>query len=194
MLNEIQDKIEKLAPEDFKDLQAWVMVIEAKRRESLKAKTEVIVDLQSTGELPKPDVVTEEEASKDVESIPNWVNPFTIHSKMYRKGDVVKHNGKVWISTTPILNSWEPGGVGVYENVWKELTIQAVGETSGGESPYGTPDGTKENPLPWEVGKNYTTGQYITLDGVTYMIVQNLTAMAHYRPGGAGLDALYRRV
>lgn len=32
----------------------------------------------------------------------------------------VRHNGKVWLSMVP-NNTWEPGGPGVHDNVWKEV-------------------------------------------------------------------------
>lgn len=34
----------------------------------------------------------------------------------------VRHNNKIWISKVP-NNTWEPGAAGVYENIWKEVTL-----------------------------------------------------------------------
>ena len=34
----------------------------------------------------------------------------------------VRHKGKIWISKVP-NNTWEPGGAGVYDNIWKEVPM-----------------------------------------------------------------------
>lgn len=56
-----------------------------------------------------------------------------LYSKVTMPGDIpdwspgswakdvkVKHKGKTWLSMVD-NNTWEPGSVGVYENIWKEV-------------------------------------------------------------------------
>ena len=47
-------------------------------------------------------------------AIPDWEQPSSTNP--YAKGDKVKHNGKIWISTID-NNVWEPGAYG-----WSEVT------------------------------------------------------------------------
>lgn len=49
-----------------------------------------------------------------------WEQPGPTNA--YRKGDRVWHNGKLWESTYDGLNVWEPGAVGVGEDIWAEVT------------------------------------------------------------------------
>lgn len=49
--------------------------------------------------------------------IPDWEQPSSTNP--YAKGDKVKHNGKIWISTID-NNVWEPGVYG-----WTEVTSDA---------------------------------------------------------------------
>lgn len=48
--------------------------------------------------------------------IPDWVQPEGSHDA-YDKGDKVRHNDKVWVSTYDGKNVWEPGVYG-----WDEVT------------------------------------------------------------------------
>lgn len=51
---------------------------------------------------------------------PEW-KPWDGISKDYQEGAIVKHNGKVWISTFSGQNVWEPGTVG--DQFWKEYAV-----------------------------------------------------------------------
>lgn len=53
----------------------------------------------------------------DPSVIPDWEQPDSTNP--YKKGDRVKHNGKVWESLTD-GNVWEPGAGGS-ESLWKEV-------------------------------------------------------------------------
>ena len=50
----------------------------------------------------------------DPSVIPDWVQPSSTNP--YMKGDKVRHNGKVWVSTVD-NNVWEPGVYG-----WDEVS------------------------------------------------------------------------
>lgn len=52
-----------------------------------------------------------------------WVQPDSTNG--YKKGDRVWHNGRLWESTFDGVNVWEPGVVGVGENIWKDITEEA---------------------------------------------------------------------
>lgn len=51
-------------------------------------------------------------------SYAEWQQPDSTNG--YSNGDLVMHNGKLWQSQVD-NNTWEPGGAGVYENIWKEM-------------------------------------------------------------------------
>lgn len=55
--------------------------------------------------------------------IGEWVQPDSTNG--YKKGDRVWHNGRLWESTFDGANVWEPGIVGVGENIWKDITEEA---------------------------------------------------------------------
>ena len=136
-----------------------------------------------------------------------WKDPGTIHDKMYKPGDIVSHNGKLWVSRHPFLNCWEPGTEGVDDRIWEEYTEPGAepdkGDTPAGDTaqtpekePEPTPaaeDGSQAHPFNWEVGKTYTKGQFITVDGKVYKMAQTHTAVSHYRPG-PGLESIYQPV
>ena len=50
--------------------------------------------------------------------IPEWEQPSSTNP--YAKGDKVRHNGKIWISTVD-NNIWEPGAVGT-EALWSAIS------------------------------------------------------------------------
>lgn len=51
-----------------------------------------------------------------VGEILDWVS-----GTLYSKDTKVNHSGKVWVSMVD-NNSYEPGAIGVYDNIWKEVT------------------------------------------------------------------------
>lgn len=56
-----------------------------------------------------------------------------IAQEWYNYGDVVQHSEKYWIDTLKdMMNTWEPGTIGVDERFWKEITKeQAEGILKG---------------------------------------------------------------
>lgn len=54
--------------------------------------------------------------------IPEW-EPWDGISTDYQTGAVVAHSGKYWQNVlSGMQNTWEPGGVGIDERYWKEIT------------------------------------------------------------------------
>lgn len=70
--------------------------------------------------------------------IPEW-EPWDGISTDYQTGAVVTHNGKYWQNVLDgMQNTWEPGGVGIDERYWKEITYEeAVSILSGEEEENG---------------------------------------------------------
>ena len=97
--------------------------------ESLKKNVELqekrIWKLENPGEEP-------EEPDPGIE-IPIWEPWDGINQDWYSYGDVVQHSEKYWIDTLQkVINTWEPGTVGVDDRYWKEITKeQAEGIVSG---------------------------------------------------------------
>ena len=73
------------------------------------------------------------QAHKIQEHYPPSTATASLYSKVTMPGEIldwvpgswdidvkVYHNGKTWISKVP-NNTWEPGAVGVYDNIWKEV-------------------------------------------------------------------------
>lgn len=51
----------------------------------------------------------------------DWVQPIAGLTDKYQQGAIVRHNGKLWLSTYNGQNVWEPGAVGT-EALWTEYT------------------------------------------------------------------------
>ena len=82
------------------------------KEEMSTLKTEV-AELKGTGETePGPGPET---------TIPKW-KPWDGVSSEYQPGAVVTHNGKYYQNALDIQNTWEPGGEGIDERFWKEIT------------------------------------------------------------------------
>lgn len=184
-LESIKKEIQELLPSDWELLYGWVVSEEPHRRRKEQQKAEVIVELQDDGVLTAPESSTKEEVDKTTNnnSIPEWKNPGTDHTKMYRQGVVVKHNNKLWINNFPYLNSWEPGTTN--SDAWSEYFKPS--KSSSKE------DGSKENPFNWRTGVNYKIGQYVKYNNKIFKLVQNHTSVDHYRPG-PGLESIYQEV
>ena len=107
------------------------------------------------------------------------------------------------------LNSWEPGGDGVYDFIWRDITDEvkrareeaAAPEAeeapveSGESAAVGdvVPDGSAEKPWPFEVGREAVKGQYVTYEGKLFRMAQDHTMVDHYRPG-PGLESIFEPV
>lgn len=50
-----------------------------------------------------------------------WQQPIAGLTDKYQQGAIVRHNGKLWLSTYNGQNVWEPGAVGT-EALWTEYT------------------------------------------------------------------------
>lgn len=111
----LQDDIQALSDDDFRDLKAWIVTTETDRRAAQpameQAQADIVTEPQDAGKLEKPEAATEEQAKEDAAKVPEWQGPGTDHSKMYHYGDVVRFEGKLVRSTHQGLNSWAPNAV-----------------------------------------------------------------------------------
>lgn len=124
----LQDTIQTLTDQEFRDLKAWLVTTETDRRAAQPAveaaQAQIVTELQDAGKLEKPEAVTAEQATEQPATVPVWQDPGTDHSRMYHYGDVVQHNGKLARSTHRGLNHWEPGTLAFDGRIWEDITPQ----------------------------------------------------------------------
>lgn len=88
---------------------------------------EAILKELTTPEQPEEPIdpetpVDPEEPEEPAEPVYDDWKPYDGITKDYKKGAIVKHKGKLWISTFDKQNVWEPGTPGIDERYWKEYT------------------------------------------------------------------------
>lgn len=187
----IQKEIQTLPDNDFYELLRWLPTEERRRIDKVQqeaGKAQVVEELRKSGDIKSPTKTKLKDLEKGstTTTIPEWRDPGTDHSKMYLPGDVVEHNGKIWVSTTQNLNSWEPGGEGVYDNVWKQVPT-----TPGVTTPKPS-TGTTSIPE-WKPETSYKRGDKVSFQGKTYQLLQDHVSKDYWRPG-AGTDSIYKAV
>lgn len=191
-MDALKQQIEGLPTDEWEALLAWVVGPERDRRQALplveQATTEVITGLQDAGELTAPEAGTVESWTTGGVSAPAWVNPGTLHHRMYHRGDVVSHQGRVWESMHPSLNHWEPGSVGVDHRIWRDITDEYMPEV---EEPVDPEPPAGEAP-PYSVGVSYDVGSRFTWEGRTWEVLQAHTSAAPWPPDQA--PSLYKAV
>lgn len=186
-MEELQKQVQALNAEDWQTFLSWVVGDERTRRADQpaieQAQAEVVKELQDAGKLPHPDALTDaEELPAAISDVPEWVNPGTDHSAMYREGDIVRHNSRVVRSTHKGLNHWEPGTLGFDGRIWEDITPAEPEEDPT----------TGEMITEWRPGIATTVGMKLTYKGSTYEVIQAHTTQAGWEPGTPGLDALYK--
>jgi len=216
-MTKIQESISELPDEEFAQLRAWIVTTETDRRNSRpvveqakrEAQAETVADISQ--KLAEQDTKLAPPAKSDGKVRP-W-KPWhpTAKDTHFYYDDKAEHNGKTWRNvvdeTRKQPNVWEPGAPGIDERYWVEEKApepepesskepEPSKETEDATTPAPAPaaeDGSQAHPFNWEVGKTYTKGQFITLDGKVYKMAQTHTAVSHYRPG-PGLESIYQPV
>ncbi|HAT1243375.1 TPA: hypothetical protein I8V59_001609 [Corynebacterium striatum] len=186
-IEQIQAQIQALTDDEYIDLRVWMGSEERSRREAQpaieQAQAEVVKELQDAGKLPLPDALTDAEKLPEAASdVPEWRDPGTDHSMMYREGDIVRYQGRIVRSTHKGLNSWEPGVLNYDGRIWEDITPVAAEED---------PE-TGETITQWAPGIAATVGMKLTYNGSTYEVIQAHTTAAHWLPDA--LPALYKRL
>lgn len=197
----LQDTIQQLTDQQFRDLKAWVVTTETDRRAAQarveQAQADLVTELQDAGKLDKPETTAREEAVANPSTVAKWVDPGTDHSKMYHYGDVVQHEGNIVESTHRGLNHWEPGALAFDGRIWRIIgtveELQAAAEQPNAEPEPGTEQPTDEPAAAeWRPGLDAKTGQRYTYKGDTYEVRQPHTTQSDWPP--SAVPALYKKV
>lgn len=209
-INEAKQAVMELSDYEWDMFLTWAIHDHREYRKNRpiieKAQAELVVEMVDAGKVPGPKYVTREEALAGVKP-PAWVDPGTDLTKMYPTGAVVARKRRIYLSAVEDkLNGWEPGGDGVQDHIWRDITDEVkqaqadaaaaeAEETAGvledaGAEGGPAADGSTERPWPFEVGRKATKGQYVTYEGKLFRMAQDHTMVDHYRPG-PGLESIY---
>lgn len=178
-LDVLKKEITELPDQDFDVLLRWAGGEEYNRRKATPlvnaAQAEVVKALQDEGKLTKPDALTDPEAlPEDAADVPEWADPHTDHAAMYRKGDIVRIEEKIYQSQFDGLNHWKPGATGVLPTIWLDITpLPKVLDSLGHE----VEAGTAKNPIPWKAGIELHEGQFTTHGGKLYRVTRDVEAL-----------------
>ena len=187
-MEELQKQVQTLSAEDWQQFLNWVVGDERTRREAQpaveQAQAEVVKELQDAGKLEKPDAATVKDAKAKPDAVPEWENPMTDHSKMYRANAVVAHNDRIWESRHPGLNHWEPGATGVDERIWADITNQVKGTEPGNNTAGGV--------IPFAPGLPVQEGDIVEYGGHQYRVLSPHTTASHWPPDQA--HSLFERL
>ncbi|ERS41816.1 MULTISPECIES: hypothetical protein [unclassified Corynebacterium] len=178
-MEDIKKQIQALNGVDFAELRRWIFDDEVQRRQAQpaveQAQAEVVKELQDAGKLPLPDALTDpEKLPVTISDVPEWVNPGTDHSMMYREGDIVRYGDKLVRSTHPGLNHWEPGTLALDGRIWEGITPKtpeepeaeaSEEETQAPEPPVEQPEAFKQ---PTGAHDAYAKGAKVTYNGAVY--------------------------
>ncbi|TYR15637.1 carbohydrate-binding protein [Corynebacterium urealyticum] len=185
----IYDQIRALPDTDFRELKTWVITEETTRRAQEPAvragQQEIIAGLQDSGVIPKPEF-TDTDHVDAVEAVPEWLSPGNDHAKMYPSGAVVRVGDRVYESRVD-LNSWQPGGAGVDDHIWLDITHRyTTPEPEDAEEP-----GTAEV-IPFAPGIDVETGDIVEHQGNHYRVISPHTTASHWPPNEA--SALFEKL
>lgn len=84
-----------------------------------------IKQLKEAKEETDPEAPEEETQEK---IYPEWYRHDGIGKKPWQDGSICIHNERYWLSHVND-NVWEPGALGVYENIWEDISDQVLAET-----------------------------------------------------------------
>ena len=188
-MTELQDQIKELSDADFRDLKLWVITEEDARRKAEPAirrgQQEIIAGLQEAGTLPKPEY-TDTDHVDAVEQVPEWISPGNDYAKMYPSGAVVRVNDRVYESRVD-MNHWQPGGAGVDDHIWLDITHRyTTPEPEDAEEP-GTDEVT-----PFAPGIDVETGDIVEYEGDHYRVLSPHTTASYWPPNEA--HALFEKL
>lgn len=214
-LNEAKQAVERLDDDEWNAFLSWALNDHRDYRKNRpvieKAQAEMVVELVGAGKVSGAKYITYDQALAG-EKPPSWSNPGTDVTKMFPFGAVVARKRHIYISEVEgKLNSWEPGGEGVHENIWRDITdeVKRAQENQNEEQPPETDEDTEpetqaepeEQAEPettgpeiqaWAAGIDVKTGDRFTYNGDTYEVLQPHTTQTDWLPNE--LPALYRKV
>lgn len=89
---------------------------------------ELALEIKQLKEAKQDKESTPEETPEE-ETYPEWYRHNGIGPNPWQDGTICTHNERYWLSHV-IDNVWEPGALGVYENIWEDITDQILTEQS----------------------------------------------------------------
>lgn len=162
-LETIKERVSALSGAEWPEFLAWVIGPEKRRRDAAPAvdaaQADLVRDLRDSGVIDAPEGLSE------------WVNPGTDHAAMYLVGDRARHGGRVWESTHPGLNSWEPGAPGVPVTVWREVGEPGAEDAPADDAAEAVPEGDG-GPVEWAPGQRVQGGDVRSHGGATWRALQ----------------------
>lgn len=92
--------------------------------------TELALEIKALKEAKEdtnPEEQPGEETPEEETTYPEWYRHNGIGPNPWQDGSICTHNDKYWLSHVN-GNVWEPGALGVYENIWEDITEQVLAE------------------------------------------------------------------
>lgn len=209
----LQDTIQALPDDEFRDLKAWVVTTETDRRAAQPAVEEAQTQLVEELWEAKPDLKPAYVGTVDPDTptldallaqLPAWAQP-TSRASAYPPASLVQHEGKAWRNRRRGLNAAEPG---TPFSGWEDVTdhlLKPVPVQGGNAEDADTTDApgliTEPEPQPepepepepettpapqvqeWYVGAKIDAGIPWLHDGQVYIAKVNHTASATNAPG-----------
>lgn len=199
----LQDTIQALPDNEFRDLKAWIVTTETDRRAAQPAIEEAQAQLVEELWEQQPDLKPQFVGTVDPETptldallaqLPAWAQP-TSKASAYPPASLVQHKGKAWRNRRRGLNAAEPGTpFSGWEDVTDEL-LKPVPVQDGNAADADTTDapGLITEPEPevtpapqvqeWYAGAKIEQGIPWLHDGQVYIAKMNHTATATNAPG-----------
>lgn len=205
----LQDTIQTLPDQEFRDLKAWIVTTETDRRAALpqieEARAEDTQKLWEAHPELKPAFKTEEDAPQSggaltledlLAQYDQWVQPTGAHDAL-PTGAIVAHKRRIWRTDLPTLNVWEPG---TPNTMWVDITDMLLAQANQAPQPEETdapeepdaPEPEGANVQEWAPNLNVTPGERYRFQGDTYEVIQGHTSAAHWPPNA--VPALYRKL
>lgn len=188
--SKLLEQVSELTDDQLYEMLDFVRVTEPNRRRQEVEMARTVRELQDAGELPKPETtdVTKDEPKK-VSDVAAWVDPGTIHSRMYHYGAVVAHKNHIWQSEHRGLNHWEPGAKDIDERIWRDITDEVTKPAGDDPKPGAGDDGGVK---PFKAGINVKPGDVLEYQGARYEVVQAHTTADHWPP--PSVPALFKKL
>ena len=90
--------------------------------------TELALEIKQLKESKKETNPEAPEEETTEETYPEWKRHNGIGKNPWQDESICIHNDRYWLSHVND-NVWEPGALGVYENIWEDITDQVLAET-----------------------------------------------------------------
>lgn len=203
----LQDTIQALPDNEFRDLKAWIVTTETDRRAAQPAVEQAQAELVEELWEAKPDLKPQFVGTVDPDTptldallaqLPAWAQP-TSRASAYPPASLVQHKGRAWRNRRRGLNAAEPGTpFSGWEDVTDEL-LKPVPVQDGNATDADTTDAPgliaepepkpepETTPAPqvqeWYAGAKIEQGIPWLHDGQLYIAKMNHTATAANAPG-----------